>query len=135
PRVDDRQPSGRMRVAWSVARADGDAELVAQVADVPHALPELILAEARFDPGGYDTQRLRARIGSAGVSLDARRAPLTAPMHLRWCGPLWPARRGRAPSRWARGWRAGAGGRDGRETRCAARRPGRPRCPSRARQP
>jgi hypothetical protein len=28
--------------------------LVAQVADVPRALAELILADARFDPGGYD---------------------------------------------------------------------------------
>ncbi len=55
PRDDDRQPSERMRVAWSVARADGDAERVAQVADVPRALAELILADARFDPGRYDT--------------------------------------------------------------------------------
>lgn len=43
----DRQPSERMRAAWFMARAGGDTELVAHVAGVPHALAELIVADAR----------------------------------------------------------------------------------------
>lgn len=51
PAEDDRQPSGRMRAAWFMARAGGDTEVVAHIAQVPHALAELIVADARPGSG------------------------------------------------------------------------------------
>lgn len=50
-REDDRQPSSRMRAAWFMARAGSDTQLVADIAQVPHALAELIVADARRGSG------------------------------------------------------------------------------------
>lgn len=42
-----RAPSARMRTAHLIARADSSTDLVAHIGQVPHALAELIVADAR----------------------------------------------------------------------------------------
>jgi hypothetical protein len=51
PGADEQTPSPRMQAAWRLAMAGADAERVAQAGELPLALAELMVDNARRNPG------------------------------------------------------------------------------------